>query len=263
MNMTRRLGLIIHGARGRMGRIVTELACREDNLDILALIERKGHPDVGKKDRESGLEVTDRWPERAGRNAVVIDFSTSSALLSLLKRIRPLGLALVSGTTGLGEKHLAMLRSYAERRPVFYDANMSPGVAILRRLVSYLRCYVGTLYDAEIVEFHHRGKRDHPSGTALCLASELVDRSSVVAGRGKRKAREGSMVHIHSVRAGGIRGRHDVILVSDDEMLTLSHAALSRAVFGKGALMAARFVSGKRRGLFDMKDLTTASDEVL
>jgi 4-hydroxy-tetrahydrodipicolinate reductase len=144
-------------------------------------------------------------------------------------------------TTGLSESEIGEIALMSKHAPVFYSPNMSVGVAVLAKLVKEANALLGEQFDVDIIDSHHRYKRDAPSGTALKLADIF-------------KPRE---VPVHSLRAGGIIGVHTVQFVSDEEEITLSHRAMSRYVFAKGALAAAKWVLNKKPGLYDMEDLLT------
>jgi 4-hydroxy-tetrahydrodipicolinate reductase len=196
-----------------------------------------------------------RVPERGTSGEVVVDFSRPAGLSILAKALRGSGLPLVSGTTGIGGKERELLQTYSEESPVFYDENMSYGISLLKRLLAVASAAMGNATDVEIVEFHHRGKADFPSGTADAIARSVRPQRTTVPGRGDFAGPDPERVHIHSVRLGGVAGEHQVHLASADETLTLSHRALSREVFARGAVRAARFVSGRKSGFFTMDDL--------
>ncbi len=191
---------------------------------------------------------------------VMIDFSHHSALPALLEFAEERHLPAVICTTGHTEEELARLTRAAERIPVFYSRNMSLGINLLMALCRRAAAALGTDFDVEIVEKHHRNKLDAPSGTALMLADAVASADEephpLTFDRTARRAvRPSGEIGISSVRGGSIVGEHEVIFAGKDEVITLSHAAMSREVFATGALRAAAFLVGKSAGRYDMDDL--------
>lgn len=191
---------------------------------------------------------------------VIIDFSHHSALPALLEFAEERHLPAVICTTGHTEEELARLARAAERIPVFYSRNMSLGINLLMALCRRAAAALGTDFDVEIVEKHHRNKLDAPSGTALMLADTVASADEephpLTFDRTARRAvRPRGEIGISSVRGGSIVGEHEVIFAGKDEVITLSHAAMSREVFATGALRAAAFLVGKSAGRYDMDDL--------
>jgi 4-hydroxy-tetrahydrodipicolinate reductase len=256
---TKPLGIIVYGACGRMGQTVTRLVNGSSRLAISALVERPDHPLIGRTiaggsaDPHEGHLLLDRIPAAATRTDIVIDFSTKESLGRLIEQISPLRLRLVCGTTGLDDGDRTALKEYARRTAVLYDTNMSFGITVLKHLFRETHAILGSAFDTEIIEVHHRHKKDFPSGTALSLAREVAAPEDIISGRGNEPARSRDKIHIHSVRAGGITGEHLIVFSSDEEVVTLSHSALSRDVFARGALLAAEFLAARTRGLFSMK----------
>jgi 4-hydroxy-tetrahydrodipicolinate reductase len=222
-----RLGVL--GASGRMGREVVAAIVASSDVKLAAAVARPGSPQVGAD--IAGVVVTDD-PRALAAVDVVIDFSTPAALAAALPAI--VGRPLVTGTTGLDPRTRALRDAHAERAPLLAAANFSVGFAVLRDLV---RRATAALPDAhvEIVEAHHRHKKDAPSGTALALA-EVVARP----------------VYTHSIRGGDVVGDHDVLLLMEGERLRLGHSASSRATFAHGALRAARWLHGRPAGAYDL-----------
>lgn len=249
----KQLGIIVYGACGRMGQAVTRLACESSGFRISALVENKNHPSVGTI--LAGREVLDHIPAAVEPDAIVICFSDMSGFAPLMKHLAGRRLRLVCGTTGLAAADTASLRRYARRSAVLYDTNMSVGISVMKRLLTAAHAALGADFDAEIVESHHRHKKDFPSGTALSLAKTIARPGDIVIGRGTSRARKQPALHIHSIRAGGIPGDHSIVFSSDEEVVSLSHRALSRDVFARGALRAARFISARSSGFFSMEDV--------
>ena len=256
--MLEMLRLILSGCNGRMGRAVEHLCAAQPDLEIAA-----GFDLLGTGDRD--FPVFSSPAEFHGQADAVIDFSSPAALPALLDFCTARRVPVVLATTGYSQEQLAAIDRAAERIPVFRSANMSVGVNVLLALVRQATAALGGDYDIEIVEKHHNKKVDAPSGTALMLADAaasalpcqpdyVYDRHSV------RRARAKEEIGICSVRGGGIVGDHDVLFAGENEVITLSHSAMSREVFASGAIRAARFLSGVASpGLYSMTDLVQAT----
>ncbi|UCE98955.1 MAG: 4-hydroxy-tetrahydrodipicolinate reductase [Planctomycetota bacterium] len=256
--------LVVVGAAGRMGTRILSLALEAGRFDIVAAIERQDHPDIGK---DAGLvvaapinvKVDSVYPSAAD---VVIDFSQPAAADNTIDYCVKNGVALVLGTTGLSDKQREKIKASSGEVPVIYATNMSAGMNVLFSLVGKVASMLGDEYDIEIVEQHHRFKKDAPSGSALTLAENIckeTDRKisdSVTLGRsGKDALREKGTIGIHAVRAGDITGIHSVIFGTLGEKLTLNHTAHTRDTFARGALRAAQWLTGKKPGLYSMADV--------
>lgn len=217
---------VIVGRAGRMGKEI-ETVASEFGLSI-----------VGGVGRETGLAKC--LAETPGVE-VVIDFSLPVATDDVLKACVQAGVPLVSGVTGVSESDRTLMKKASEKVPILYSANMSLGVQILAKALESLKGVEG--FDLSMEEFHHRHKRDRPSGTALLLDDELQKRT------GRRAA------EIVSLRGGGIVGEHRIYAMSESEVLTFSHQALNRAVFARGACRAARWIVGRPPALYSLADL--------
>jgi 4-hydroxy-tetrahydrodipicolinate reductase len=241
------LPIWIHGVTGRMGQSVASLVDASEDLAIRGVVEVRDHARSIDWAGARGVGVARRASD-LDAGAVVIDFSRSGAVGPLLESMKGSGAALVSGTTGLEAGERDLLDVYSEERPVFYAENMSYGICLLVKMLRDAAPLFAPLSDIEIVEFHHRHKRDCPSGTALALA-QAIRPTAEPAGD------DPGQIQIHSIRAGGIPGIHEVHTASDEEVLTFTHRAISRDVFARGAIHAARFVASQKRGLFGMNHL--------
>ena len=195
---------------------------------------------------------------------VLIDFSAPDALQSSLDRAVAAGIPILIGTTGLGPDADKLIEAAGEKIAVLRAANTCLGVAVLSDLVERAASALGTDWDIEIVEMHHRMKADAPSGTALALG-EAAARGRGAPLRSERGRdgtglkREQGAIGFASIRGGSVAGEHDVIFAGANERLILSHRAESRAIFAQGALAAARFLVGKPAGLYSMRDVIQAA----
>jgi 4-hydroxy-tetrahydrodipicolinate reductase len=257
--------LVIVGAAGKMGRRIISLSIDAGWFDIIAAVETKDHPDIGK---DAGLvasagrmnvKLDSAYPVGAD---VAIDFSQPAAADKTIDYCLEGGVALVLGTTGLTEKQREKIETASAKIPVIYGTNMSVGMNVLFSLVARLASMLGDEYDIEIIEQHHRFKKDAPSGSALVLAGNICKATGkkfpdcLTHGRnGKDVLREKGTIGMHSVRAGDIIGIHSVIFSTLGETITLNHNAHSRDTFALGALRAARWLVGKKPGLYSMADV--------
>jgi len=250
--------LAICGAAGRMGGRILALSKDGGFFDIIAAIERKDHPDIGK-DAADGVKLADSYPPGAD---VVIDFSTPAATESTIDYCRKNGAALVLGTTGLTTEQMEKLKTACKKIPAVYATNMSVGMNVLFAMAPKVAAMLGEQYDIEIIEQHHRFKKDAPSGSALTLAENICSATGrdlancITHGRSGREAlRRKGDICIHAVRAGDITGIHSVIFGTLGETITLNHTAHSPDTFAQGALRAGRWVIGKKAGLYSMTDV--------
>ena len=245
--------VILHGCNGRMGQMLSELISKDEEMKVVAGIEPSG-------EAKNDYPVYKSFDELKETADVIIDFSTASAIDSLLSYCEKTHTPLVLCSTGLSEAQLGRVERLAKVSAVLVSANMSLGINVLLKL---LKNVTKTLYengfDIEIVEKHHNQKLDAPSGTALALADvmkEELDDISYNLDRSKvRKKRERNEIGISAVRGGTIVGEHEVIFAGTDEVIEIKHTAYSRAIFAKGAMSAAKFLSGKSAGKYSMSDV--------
>ena len=207
-----------------------------------------------------GVILTDKFDELFANCDVVIDFTIKDGAINLLNYARTDPKPLVVGTTGLGEDGANLLKLASAAMPILYATNMSLGVAVLNRLAA-LASKALREFDAEIVEQHHRHKKDAPSGTALTLGERVAAarglnlKDVLVTGRdGMVGARSKDEIAILAVRGGDVVGRHTVGFYNEGEFIELNHTATSRATFAKGAIKAAIWVAGRESGLYGIDD---------
>lgn len=246
--------VIMHGCNGKMGQMITGLIAADDEIEIVAGVDAF---ETGNNTYPvfKSIGLCDIVAD------VVIDFSNAQAIDGLLDYCMEKKLPCVLCTTGLSEAQLQKVEEAGEKTAVLKSANMSLGINLLLKL---LKDAAGILapagFDIEIVEKHHNKKVDAPSGTALALADsineELDNAYEYIYDRsGRREKRPVKEIGLSAVRGGTIVGEHDVIFAGADEVITFSHTAYSKAVFGKGAIQAAKFLAGKPAGKYDMSDV--------
>jgi 4-hydroxy-tetrahydrodipicolinate reductase len=257
--------LTVIGAAGRMGRRIIALATESGQLEIVGAIDAENHPQAGK---DAGLLAGGKaleialghsWPNATD---VAIDFSLPEGADKTLRHCTENGIALIMGTTGLSPNQQEAVHAAAKRIPIIYGTNMSVGMNVLFTLVGKAAALLGEAYDIEIIEQHHRFKKDAPSGSALTLAEKICAATQrelatcLTHGRnGKEALREKGTIGMHAVRAGDITGIHSVIYSTLGETITLNHTAHSRDTFVQGALRAAPWLVGKDPGLYTMADV--------
>ncbi len=255
----------VSGALGRMGRRVAALAAADAAFTLADLIEHEKHPDLGKDPGPAlGIPPLGR-PLRsslADPADVLVDFSAPEGTLRRIVECRSRRVALVVGTTGLEAAVREALAAAAREIPCLASPNMAPGVAVLRRALPEIARGLGPGTEAEVVELHHHGKADAPSGTALALAEAAarglgttLDRA-VYGRKGRPGPRPAGEVGIHAVRGGEVIGEHRVLLFGAGETIEIVHRVESRDVFARGALRAAAWLVGRSPGLYEISDVT-------
>ena len=246
--------IIMHGCNSHMGQVITQLVKDDANAEIVAGIDI-----VDNKD--NGYPVfTDIFACDVAAD-VIIDFAAVAAVDNLLAYSKDRQIPLVLCTTGLSEKQLKLVKETSKDVAILKSANMSLGINTLIKLLKDAAKVFGPAgYDIEVVEQHHRLKKDAPSGTALALADSvneaLGNSYEYVFDRSKRsEQRPDKEIGISAVRGGTIVGVHDVIFAGTDEVITFNHTAYSKSVFAKGAIEAGKFLAGKPAGMYDMADV--------
>ena len=250
---------IMNGCNGKMGQCITGICAQDEDIEIVAGIDTY---DGIKND----YPVFASLKECTVDADVIIDFSNAKAVDALLAYGVEKQIPIVLCTTGLSEQQLADVEKAYEKVAILKSANMSLGINTLMELLKKAaQVFAPAGFDMEIVEKHHNQKVDAPSGTALALADAMnnaleenyeykYDRSQ------ERKKREKYEIGIQAVRGGNIVGEHEVIFAGTDEVIEFKHTAYSKAIFGKGAIEAAKFLTGKPAGFYDMSDVIQSAD---
>lgn len=231
--------LAVLGAGGRMGRRIIELAHNDKELDCLVALEKRGHPLNGREIER--VKISSNL-DSIFLADVVIDFTIPEASLENLNYILKYKKPLVLGTTGFSEDQINKIKDASKNIGIVFSPNMSIGVNLLFDLAGEVAKKLGSGYDIEIVEAHHKAKKDAPSGTAKKLGQVIANTTS-------------RNITIHAIRAGDIVGDHTIIYAGGGERIEIKHQAHSRDVFALGALRAAKWIVNKPQGLYSMQDV--------
>ena len=246
--------IIMHGCNGHMGQVISGIVEKDPDAEIVAGI------DIADQGKNSYPVFTDIDACQVEADAI-IDFSSAKATDKLLEYSAARQIPVVLCSTGLSQEQLAKVEETSRKVAVLKSANMSLGINTLLKLVQdAAKVLAAAGFDMEIVEKHHRLKLDAPSGTALALADSIneamdnqyhyvYDRSQ------KREKRDDKEIGISAVRGGTIVGEHEIIFAGQDEVIEFKHTAYSKAIFGKRAVDAAKFLAGKPAGRYDMSDV--------
>ena len=245
--------IAICGANGKMGKNIYNCIKERDDCNTVAGVDIY-------TEQYADFPIVKTPAELPVKPDVIIDFSNPALLDGLLDYCLSTGTPLVIGSTGYSDEQIAQIKKAAGQIPVFFTFNMSIGINLLVNLAKKAASILGDQFDIEIVEKHHNQKIDAPSGTAIMLANainETLDNSKhyVYDRHSRRQKREKSEIGMHAIRGGTIVGEHDVIFAGQDEVITLSHSAASKAVFAEGAVNAAVYLKDKAPGLYDMQML--------
>ena len=229
----------IAGVCGKMGRRIFELACNDKDFEITLALEKKGTPQIGK---ELGKLKISSTADGLFLIDVFVDFTTPEATQGNLDYVARYKKALVLGTTGLNDTQLKKLEEVSHVVPVVFSPNMSVGVNVLFAVLPEIAKRLGRAYSIEIVEAHHKAKKDAPSGTAKKFGQLLTETT-------------GKEIPIHAIRLGDIVGDHTIIFCGNSERIEIKHQAHSRDLFALGVLKAAKWVAGTPAGLYSMQDV--------
>jgi 4-hydroxy-tetrahydrodipicolinate reductase len=256
---------IVLGAAGRMGARIISLMKDSESVCLGAAVEVKGHPSIGADAGEAagtqrlGIPIAEDLTSVIDHGQVVIDFTTPQSTLAGLDILTKKGKPLVIGTTGFSSVELERIRKATTKIPCVLSPNMSIGVNVMFKIVGEVANLLGQDYDMEIIEAHHRFKKDAPSGTALRLAEVLakatqrrLEEVATYARKGQVGERKKSEIGIQTIRAGDIVGEHTVIFGGMGERLEITHRAHSRDNFARGAILAAKWVAHQPPGLYEM-----------
>jgi len=247
------INIILAGCSGFMGRVVTAMAEENPDTTIIAGIDISETKPCSYPIYSDPNDITEKAD-------VIIDFSAPAALKALLDYSKKQNLPIILCATGYNSEQIKQIEEASKQIPVFRSGNMSVGINLLIDLIKRACTVLGEDFDVEIIEKHHRRKKDAPSGTALMLADAAKEAlpykpEYIYERESKNTPRDKKEIGISAVRGGTIVGQHDVIFAGTDEVIELHHTAASREVFAAGALKAAKFMAGKTPGLYNMQDV--------
>ena len=261
------LRIAVAGASGRMGQMLIEAISAADDCTLSGALDVPASPGIGHDaaaflGRQSGVLITSDLRAGLAHAQVLIDFTRPEGTLAHLAVCRELGVKAVIGTTGFSDAQKAQIAAHAEHIAIMMAPNMSVGVNVVMKLLDMAARALNEGYDIEIIEAHHRHKVDAPSGTALkmgevvaaALGRDLKD-CAVYAREGVTGERDPSTIGFASVRGGDIVGDHTVLFAGTGERIEITHRSSSRATYAQGSLRAARFLSARTSGLFDMNSV--------
>ena len=258
----------VSGAGGRMGKTILRLAEASPDLQVVAALEAAGHPTVGEDSGQlagvaaNGVPVTDDARAAFGDADVVIEFTLPGPSLDHLRVAAEMQCAAVLGTTGFNEEEQAELNGLSQRIPLLRASNMSLGITVLTEVVEDVARRLGAGFDIELVETHHRKKKDAPSGTALTLGEAAARGRGANLDKWANHGRSGIVgerpddeIGIMALRGGDVVGDHTVYFYGIGERLELTHRAHSREAFASGAVQAAHWLAGRPAGLYSIRDV--------
>lgn len=245
--------IVISGANGKMGKTVYGCVAQRDDCIVTAGIDIN-------TEKYADFIIYKSPNELSEKPDVIIDYSHPSCLNKLLEYCLTTGTPIVLATTGYSDEQIAQIKKASEQIPVFFSWNMSLGINLLLQLAKKATAILGNQFDIEIIEKHHNQKIDAPSGTALMIANAINETRDnemkfIYDRHSRRQKRESNEIGIHAVRGGTIVGIHEVIFAGNDETITISHSAASKAVFAEGSVNAADFIKSKSAGLYDMGNI--------
>jgi len=262
------LNIIVSGAAGRMGSRIITLSKNYEDIKLIGALEHKDHKNIGQDIGEilgigqAGITISSSINDIKEKADVLIEFSNPKASLEHLKAAYDKGISMVIGTTGFNKEQTVEIKKYTQKIPCVLAPNMSVGVNLLLKILKDVAKVLGDDYDIEIIEAHHRLKKDAPSGTAMKMAQVIasalnrnLEETAVYTRKGLIGERTKKEIGIQTIRAGDIVGEHTVIFGTLGERIEITHKASSRDTFARGALKAALWVSKQKPGLYDMQDV--------
>ncbi|MCB0322211.1 MAG: 4-hydroxy-tetrahydrodipicolinate reductase [Bdellovibrionales bacterium] len=259
--------VVIFGVSGRMGKELLQAASRlrgqGQDIEVLAGMVAEGDPALGHTVSDVRFPLAQSWQESFDEADMLIDFSAPEGAMAALAVASTRGIPLVECTTGLSEAEEKQVALAATKTPIVRARNTSIGVSVLAQLVRRATALLGPDYEVELVELHHRHKRDAPSGTAYHLLEEVaaargesLSDSITLGRRGVGPERRKAEIGAQAVRGGDVAGEHTVYFFGEGERLELTHRATSRRIFADGAFRAARWLAqGRKPGLYSMLDV--------
>ena len=247
------INIALFGCNGKMGQVISNLMANDSEAKISFGFDIN-------TERKNSYPVYDNIKNIKKKADVIIDFSHPALLDSLIEYCEKENTGAVIATTGLSKEQVEKIDELSKKVAIFRSANMSLGINLLINLVKKAAAILEDKFDIEIIEKHHNQKIDAPSGTALMIADEISDvlensPQYVYDRHSVRKKRAKNEIGLHAIRGGTIVGEHDVIFAGNDEIIEINHKAMSKEIFAVGAIKAAKYIAGKKSGMFSMKEL--------
>tara|TARA_A100001037_G_scaffold286261_1_gene294502 strand:- start:34652 stop:35437 length:786 start_codon:yes stop_codon:yes gene_type:complete len=260
------MNIVVTGATGRMGKsVIEEILQREDSTTISFATSQKNKDELSKHSLPVGFPIVNPidFPSQLQELEpdVIIDLTVPEASLFFTRHAAELSIPIVIGTTGFTDEQLTELRDLSNKIPILFEANFSRGIASIHLAIDAISGILSN-YDVELTETHHNKKLDAPSGTLLSILDTIKKSRPELEskhGRSGIQERKSTEVGIHSVRAGNIRGSHEVLFAGNDEMITLTHQAESRGVYSSGAIDSAIWLTTQSPGWYGFKDVLGVS----
>ncbi|MDP3298322.1 MAG: 4-hydroxy-tetrahydrodipicolinate reductase [Thermodesulfovibrionia bacterium] len=262
------LNITVTGAAGKMGSRIIALSKDYKDIKLVGAVERKEHKNIGQDIGDiigigkTGIKLVSNVKDVEGKTNVCIDFSSPESTSQNLKALSGNPVPMVIGTTGLKNEDIEIIKSYAQKTPCVFAPNMSVGVNLILKVLVDIAKVLNDDYDIEIIEAHHRLKKDAPSGTAMKMAQVIAEAlgrnledTAVYTRKGLIGERTKKEIGIQTIRAGDIVGEHTVLFGGLGERIEITHKASSRDTFARGALKAALWVHKQVPGLYDMQDV--------
>ena len=253
----KKINLAITGCMGRMGQQIIKSSKLDNNFKLVALTENKI---INKK--INGVKITLNTEQVLKKADLIIDFTAPQCTLQVLKIASKIRKKVVIGTTGFSKKNESLIKKFSKKIPILKAGNMSLGINLLMYLTEIASNSLDKKYLSKIYEVHHKYKKDYPSGTALMLGRGIAVGKNKnfynLIGRkylNKKNFPYSKKINFNSVRKGEVIGEHEVKFSSGKEIITLNHEAFDRALYSEGALSAAKWLMGKKSGLYSMRDL--------
>jgi 4-hydroxy-tetrahydrodipicolinate reductase len=260
--------MAVAGMTGKMGRRIAALSYEYEGIELTGAFERSGHEDIGKNVAgilgvaDKGIILAGRVEDIIDQTDVIIDFTAPGATLHNAEIASKNKKSLVVGTTGMSKDEISKLREFSKDIPIVFAPNMSVGINLLLKVLADISPVLANDFDIEIIEAHHRLKKDAPSGTAIKLAqviADSIDRNldevAVYTRKGITGERPRKDIGMQTIRGGDIVGDHTVMYCGLGERIEITHKASSRDTFARGALKAALWLNNKKPGMYDMQDV--------
>lgn len=262
------LKIAVAGAAGRMGGRLAALCGEYEGLELAGAFERQGQKDIGKDVGETagagslGVSITEGVESVIDAADLIIDFTAPEATIANMEAAASKGKAMVIGTTGIDKAGQEKIKQLSKKAPCVYAGNMSLGINLLMKMVGDVAKALGPDYDVEVIEAHHKMKKDAPSGTAFMLANAAadalgldLDKNGVFERHGIIGERKKGEIGVQTIRGGDVVGEHTVMFLGMGERVEISHRVSNRDTFARGALKAALWLKGKGPGLYNMQDV--------